>query len=145
MKGALYLESSAIVRVTVERHPLLRARIEAARKVTTSTLMETETRRAIVRAEREGRIDGRQRRESEAWLGTIVRVCEIVSMDDAILARAAADFPVEPVRTLDAIHLASALHWAEAIGTLTMVSCDDRVRENAKAFGWKVLPVSARS
>ena len=140
MKGALYVESSAVVRVTVERHTLLRSRIEAAKKLTTSTLMEAEARRAIIRAERDGRIDARHRRESEAWLRNLLGECSIVAVDEAILARAVLDFPVEPVRTLDAIHLASAIHFADLVGALTMVSCDDRVRDNAKALGWKVLP-----
>jgi len=57
-----------------------------------------------------------------------------------VLSRARQAFPVEPVRTLDALHLASVLAWDQAIDRLTVVSCDDRVRSNALALGFDVVP-----
>jgi hypothetical protein len=61
-------------------------------------------------------------------------------LDASVLSRARQSFPVGPVRTLDALHLASALAWDQAIGRLTVVSCDDRVRANALALGFDVVP-----
>lgn len=140
MKGALYAESSAIVRMFVEGDALLRARLVKAPRVVTSSLMETEVRRALLRAGHEHRFHPRDVREAEARFHSFLRDCDVVGVTDEILARAAQEFPIEPVRTLDAVHLASALYWHDLIGSLTMVSCDDRVRQNAKALGWKVLP-----
>jgi hypothetical protein len=47
-------------------------------------------------------------------------------------------FPVEPIRTLDAVHLATAERLGEAPPLLTIVTRDDRVRENAEALGYLV-------
>jgi len=46
---------------------------------------------------------------------------------------------VEPVRTLDALHLASVVVVGAAVD-LDVATCDKRVRENADALGFKVLP-----
>ena len=57
-----------------------------------------------------------------------------------VAERAEAAFPVEPVRTLDAIHLSSALALREAVADLVVLSSDDRVRDNAGQLGFAVLP-----
>ncbi len=57
-----------------------------------------------------------------------------------VMARARATFPLEPVRTLDAIHLASALAALPALRRLAMLSIDDRIRRNAEALGLTVVP-----
>jgi len=44
------------------------------------------------------------------------------------------------VRSLDALHLASALLALAAVRRLTMLSIDERVRRNAKALGLAVAP-----
>lgn len=49
-------------------------------------------------------------------------------------------FPVEPVRVLDAVHLASIERLASALPNLVVISIDDRVRRNAEAFGLEVRP-----
>jgi hypothetical protein len=46
----------------------------------------------------------------------------------------------EPVRTLDAIHLATALLHATEIGSLAVLSIDQSVRANADALGLAVVP-----
>jgi len=58
-----------------------------------------------------------------------------MALSEEVLARASRPFPVEPVRTLDAIHLATALEFTAAFPDLRLVSCDSRVRENAEALG----------
>jgi len=49
-------------------------------------------------------------------------------------------FPVEPIRTLDAIHLASAILARAAVPDLALLSLDERVRANGRALGFTVLP-----
>lgn len=61
-------------------------------------------------------------------------------LDAGVLSRARQTFPMEPVRTLDALHLASVLAWDQAIDRLTVASCDERVRGNALALGFDVVP-----
>lgn len=43
--------------------------------------------------------------------------------------------PVEPVRAMDALHLASALHAVGAEADLRMLSLDERINRNAEALG----------
>ncbi len=62
----------------------------------------------------------------------------IVSVTEAILARAGRRFPVEPVRTLDAIHLATAEALGDPPALVTIVTRDLRVRDNARALGHPV-------
>jgi hypothetical protein len=50
-------------------------------------------------------------------------------------------FPKEPVRTLDAIHLATALVARARVPDLEVLSLDARVRANAALLGFKVQPV----
>ena len=49
-------------------------------------------------------------------------------------------FPVEPLRTLDALHVATALIAREWVGELQVLTLDQRVRENAVALGFLVIP-----
>ena len=54
-------------------------------------------------------------------------------MTPAVLQRASEPFPVEPVRSLDAIHLATL---AIAGAGITVLSNDYRVNHNAHALGY---------
>ena len=49
--------------------------------------------------------------------------------------RAGQAFPVEPVRTLDALHLASALEFLVLFPDLKVLSLDDRVLANLPQLG----------
>ncbi|MBC8088820.1 MAG: hypothetical protein H7Z40_16265 [Phycisphaerae bacterium] len=69
---------------------------------------------------------------------------DVHDLSDGILKGARAEFPVEPVRTLDALHLSTAMEFYEAFGELTMLSFDERVRVNASALGMALSPMPAR-
>ncbi len=55
-----------------------------------------------------------------------------------MLDRVRRPFPVEPIRTLDALHLATAERLGEPPPLVTIVTRDARVGENAKALGYPV-------
>jgi predicted nucleic acid-binding protein len=57
-----------------------------------------------------------------------------------VVARARLPFPAEPIRTLDALHLASALVGQTAIPDLAILSLDSRIRSASQALGFVVLP-----
>lgn len=57
-----------------------------------------------------------------------------------IVERARRAFPVEPVGTLDAIHLASALIVRSTILSLGLLSLDDRIRHAGEQLGFRVQP-----
>ena len=66
------------------------------------------------------------------------RRCYVVAVADAVLARVRKPFPVEPIRTLDAVHLATAELLGEPPPLMTIGTRDSRVRENAEALGYAV-------
>jgi hypothetical protein len=57
-----------------------------------------------------------------------------------VLTRAGRIFPVEPLRTLDAIHIATAELLGDPPQLITFVTRDERVAANARALGYSVLP-----
>lgn len=119
----LYLDSSAIVKL-VAREPETSALVEAVRAdpaVVSSALAWTEVIRAVRRAR--GRVD-----RARDVLGGIA----LAPIDDAIL-RGAGDLSPAGLRTLDAIHLATALTLTEDITAL--VTYDGRLAEAAAAAG----------
>ena len=59
-------------------------------------------------------------------------------MTEDVLTRAGRPFPVEPVRTLDGIHLATIELMGETPQLVTVVTRDDRVARNARALGYAV-------
>lgn len=63
-----------------------------------------------------------------------------MAIGPAVLDRARRPFPVEPLRTLDALHLASALTAMETLGDVAVLSLDRRVRTAARASGLELLP-----
>jgi len=56
----------------------------------------------------------------------------------AVLLRAGRPFPIEPVRTLDAIHLATLETLGDTPQLISVITRDARVRENARALGYVV-------
>jgi hypothetical protein len=53
-----------------------------------------------------------------------------------VLARSSRPFPVEPIRTLDAIHVARAELLGEPPALVTILTRDARVRDNADRLGY---------
>ncbi|MBI2346165.1 MAG: hypothetical protein HYV03_04650, partial [Deltaproteobacteria bacterium] len=59
----------------------------------------------------------------------------IMEITAEVRARAGRPFPSEPIRSLDAIHLATALEFVRAFPDLTVLSFDDRVLRNLAPLG----------
>jgi predicted nucleic acid-binding protein len=55
-----------------------------------------------------------------------------------VLERSGRPFPVEPIRTLDAVHLATAEMLGVPPQLVTIVTRDGRLRDNALALGYSV-------
>lgn len=138
----LYAETSAVLawlRGEDTAVAVTRA-LRTADAVVTSELTLLELERVLERArttdllpERDVlRAMDRVRRTSRYWL--------VVRLHAAVLQRAGRAFPVEPVRTLDALHLSTALEIGRAGPPVSMLSLDRRIRENAVALGFEVRP-----
>jgi uncharacterized protein with PIN domain len=138
----VYAESSAVVTLLLgEPKADAAARmLGGATRVLASTLTQIECSRAIVRGLTLGQI---RRVQATALLQTLAEWnmgWDQIEIGDEVAERAVQPFPVEPVRTLDAIHLASAVVARQALGPITMVSFDERVRVNAAALGMALSP-----
>jgi predicted nucleic acid-binding protein len=123
----LYLDSSAIVKL-VAREPETPELVEAVRAdpaVISSALAWTE----VIRATRRAR--GRVARARE-----VLEAIALVPIDDGIL-RAAADLTPVGLRTLDAIHVATALSLGEDVGSL--ITYDGRLAKAAAIAGVPVI------
>lgn len=133
-----YIESSALVAALLERDPEARKSLRAKGRRITSALTLAEAARAIVRARVAERLTGEQERAAIRALRRFERRSYVVAMTDEVLARVKRPFPVEPVRTLDAVHIATAESIGEPPQLVTIVTRDSRVRENAIAMGYRV-------
>ena len=69
----------------------------------------------------------------------------IVEIRGDIVERARRPYPQEPIRTADAIHLASALAIRETVGPLSILSLDTRVRRSAFELGFPLVPAMGDS
>ena len=59
-----------------------------------------------------------------------------------IVRRSRRSFPHEPIRALDAIHLATALAVRNLAPDVVVLSLDDRIRDNAVSLGYAVVPIA---
>jgi predicted nucleic acid-binding protein len=134
----LYAETSAVLRwlFAEEDGEAIRSALVAAEKVTSSRLALIEIRRVVHRAEREGRITAAQAADLLAVFAQAAATWAILEISEEIARRAGDGFPSEPVRTLDAIHLASALFLRHSFPDLVILSADERVRANAALLGF---------
>ena len=140
----LYAESSAVL-AWVFGEPrgvaVVRA-LKAAEQVVVSDLLLVECDRSVIRAAALGALTGakvisvrrRFARASAHW--------QVLSISRQVLERSRQPFPREPVRTLDALHLASVLDARTSLTEIAMLSLDDRIRGNAQDLGFQVVPES---
>jgi len=136
---AVYIESSALLAAFLEDDAAVRRALRASRHRITSALTLAEAHRAAVRARALNRLTADEERAIVRGLSTFATECEIVAVTDDVLTRAGRPFPVEPVRTLDAIHLATLDGLGAAPQLMTVLSRDERVAANARALGYIVV------
>jgi hypothetical protein len=94
--------------------------------------------RAIIRARVGGRLTSDQERAALRALHTFAQRCFVVGINDTIMARIGRPFPVEPIRPLDALHLATLEFLGEPSAFVTIVTRDIRVAQNGRALGYSV-------
>lgn len=135
--NVLYLETSAVLHWLLGQSEAarVRRRVDGAEVVLTSMLTLAEAERALIRAEGQDVLKGGDAQRLRGLLNRVQASWTRMSISDDVLTRASRPFPAEPVRTLDAIHLATALEFTAAFPDLRVLSFDDRVRRNAEALG----------
>lgn len=133
-----YIESSALVAALLEHDSNALESVRAPGRIVTSALTIAETARAILRARATARLTATEGRAAVGALRRFELRCFVVGITDAVLARVRRPFPIEPIRTLDAVHLATAEMLDEAPPLVVVVTRDARVRDNAEALGYSV-------
>lgn len=120
---ATYLDSSALVKLAVEEpeSTALRRYLRRRTPLLSSALARTEVLRALLSEGEAGAARAR---------AVLARV-DLVRVSDTIIVTAGSLLPPE-VRSLDAIHLATALQLGRDLGTL--VTYDDRMAAAARGL-----------
>ena len=141
----LYVETSAVVAwLFGEARGAEASRIlQRSRRVFTSELTLVECDRATISAMTMGRVAPEVAEAARRRLALESVSRDAYALTSEVLLRARQAFPVEPVRTLDAFHLATALQFRVIRPDLSVLSFDRRVRENAVALGFEVMPGEA--
>lgn len=134
-----YVETSGLLSALLEQDPVAKQTLRGAATRVTSALTIAEARRAIIRARASARLTARQERAVARALETFAARCDLVGVTDDVLLRAGRPFPVEPVRTLDAIHLATLEILGEPPALVTVLTRDTRIRDNALVAGHAVI------
>jgi predicted nucleic acid-binding protein len=138
----VYLETSALLSWLLgePEGDVVRQALDASDVVVTSRLTLVETERGLLRAEQEHRISSAERHTLMGLLARARAEWFRLALSEPICDRAEKPFPVEPVRTLDALHLASALTALEIYPDLAVLTLDERVNSNSRSLGLVVLP-----
>lgn len=118
----------------------VRVHLADAKQILASQLTVVECERALSRGVATGAFEEVERARRRRVLGEAAKAWHQLSLSEAVLTRARQPFPVEPIRTLDALHLASALRLQPALPALQVLTLDQRIRENAPLLGFRVLP-----
>ncbi|MBI4952307.1 MAG: type II toxin-antitoxin system VapC family toxin [Myxococcales bacterium] len=126
-----YLDSSAVVKLVVREAEsvALRRYLRGRRPVVASALAHVEVLRAVLALG-----DAVHERAGE-----VLSRIEMVRINDRVLAIASKLSPAD-LRSLDAIHLATASLFGDALGKI--VTYDARMAEAAKALGYTVVAPS---
>lgn len=133
-----YIESSALVAALLERDAEALAALRELGRRITSALTFAEAARALLRARVTRRITPAEERAALRALERLERRCTLIAVTEAVLVRAGRPFPIEPVRTLDAVHLATIELLGETPQLMTVVTRDERIARNARALGYAV-------
>ena len=114
--------------------------LATAGSVVASRLTVAECERALVRLAESGTLKATGAAKLRRVLARAQTAWFQLDIGDAVLARVGTAFPREPIRTLDAIHLSSILECRAGEPGLTVLSLDQRIRDNAERLGIPVVP-----
>jgi predicted nucleic acid-binding protein len=138
----LYAESSAILAWLLDEDTAadVRRYLANAEIIVASDLTVVECERVLLRATTLGELTEAEAADRRAHLTAAAAHWQILRIGQEVIERARQPFPGEPIRTLDAIHLASLLLGRSVVAGLKLLSLDDRVRKSGKGLGVEVVP-----
>jgi len=138
----VYAESSAVIAWLLgeETGDAVREVLQHAELVMASDLTLVECDRVLIRAVTMEEIDEAAAADRRAHLNAAASHWHLWRVSLDVVERARHPFPAEPIRTLDAVHLASALAVRSVVPGVELLSLDDRIRRAAKQLGFHVQP-----
>jgi len=132
----VYLDTSVVLRILFgERNPL--PKWGQWTIAYSSRIWHTEALRAVDRTRLMAAIDDSQVVQLRRNIELIHSVLHIIPLSERILARAGDSFPTV-IGTLDAIHLATALHIRDTAGIDVFLTHDTQLAAAASAAGFTV-------
>src|SRR5262245_45079720 len=139
---ALYAESSAVLSWLLGEPDgeAVRRLLAGAGRVIASDLTLVECDRALVRSQAVLRVSETELADRRGALAAAASHWDLLRLEPEAMERARRPFPAEPLRTLDALHLASALVARTALPGLALLSLDERVRQAGQGLGFTRLP-----
>ena len=137
-----YAESSAVAAWILDqpRGDEVESALSSTSDVACSDLTLFECDRTIHRLQALGHLSGKGGENCRRRLAEASRSWHVTDISAGILAEAQRRFPLEPVRSLDAIHLGTALWLNRKVPEVVIVTLDERVADNAALLGFEVLP-----
>lgn len=144
---SLYAESSAVLAwlLDEEAGTFVRRTLAERPTVLASDLTLVECDRVLHRAAALGELTEAEAADRRAHLAAAAGHWHVLRIGPEVVERARQPLSGGPIRTLDAIHLASVLVARSAVAGLELLSLDDRIRDAAKKIGLKVLPEDPRA
>ena len=138
----VYVESSAVLAWLLDQPVgwLAFHEVQSADRVVSSDLTLVECDRVLLRRVAVGEMEATRADALRVELSSVAAGWDIASIGADIVARARESYPDDRIRTLDAIHLATAVTTRSSVGDLAIVTLDERIRENAVVLGFRVLP-----
>jgi len=138
----VYAESSAVPAWLLgeESAQTVRETLRHAELVMASDLTLVEGDRVLLRAVTIGEVDEAAAADRRAHLNAAAGHWHLWGVSAEVVHRARHPFPAEQIRTLDAIHLVSALAVRSAVPGVALLSLDDRVRSAEKQLGFRLQP-----
>lgn len=133
-----YIETSALVAAIVEHDVSADQAIRGEGQRVASALTFAEARRAISVLGTMGRINAAAQRSALGRLRRLEAHVDVMPIGAEVLERIGKPFPVERVRSLDAIHLSTTELLDESPQLITVVTRDRRIIQNARAMGFVV-------
>lgn len=133
----VYIETSAVLTWLLGEpdHQRVVDCLNDSDMVVTSVLTRLEVERSLLRAERGGMMREAERQKVRGLFARVSSSWAFLALSEDVLKRASGAFPVEPVRSLDAIHLASALEFLGLYPALSVLSFDKRIYDNLDPLG----------
>ena len=133
----MYAETSAVLAWLFGEPAggMVRRSIDGAARVVSSVLTIVEAERAISRAEGLALISPAAAAQLRGLAARTMTQWNLLEVVPNVRRRTGQVFPRETVRTLDALHLASALEFLTLHPDLRVLTLDDRIASNLEPLG----------